>query len=207
MAQSSPDKRQRDSLEGYIHNVSPLKEGKKGQYFEMQLQSPGLKRVLCFDPANQRLCREHAEKKSAIEISNFRTIESWDILMNSGAAVHRTTVDFRYEVPFYVRCFSIIFARLVAWDLPEDTLIQESKELEFTNVRVKTFNGHLQLTLSSSSDIRPAKGEMHTTKRLLRYCRGHCSIKKDFSRDALSHSPVPLCGFGGQRCFITIEYD
>ena len=41
-------------LEGYLHNVSPVKQGPKKQYFQAQLQTEeGFEKIMCFQPSKQ----------------------------------------------------------------------------------------------------------------------------------------------------------
>ena len=63
---------------GYVHKLSPLKQGEKKQWCDMQLQMKDKRmRVVCFSKAKQDIFQEKQETLSPVQISKYLIGPSW----------------------------------------------------------------------------------------------------------------------------------
>jgi hypothetical protein len=63
---------------GYVHKLSPLKQGKKKQWCDMQLQTKDKRmRVVCFSKAKRDIFQEKQDTLSPVQISNYLIGPSW----------------------------------------------------------------------------------------------------------------------------------
>ncbi|CAB4032888.1 Hypothetical predicted protein, partial [Paramuricea clavata] len=76
-----------DEIKCYIHGVSNVKSSGKTNYFSCQLQteSSGVVRAVCFSPEKRQVLEQYEEKKSPVKLSKFRINEkegSKDVIIN-----------------------------------------------------------------------------------------------------------------------------
>ncbi|CAB3984358.1 Hypothetical predicted protein [Paramuricea clavata] len=63
---------------GYVHKLSPLKQGKKKKWCDLELQMKDKRmRVVCFSKAKRDIFQEKQEMLSPVQISNYLIGPSW----------------------------------------------------------------------------------------------------------------------------------
>ena len=87
---------------GYVHNVSPIKNGK---YFDFQLQMKHKTvRAVCFSPPKRKYFSEYSTSNTPVEIKKFKVdtnSNAEDLVMGNNVAVqYYPNIDFqKVEIP------------------------------------------------------------------------------------------------------------
>ena len=88
----------------YIHALSSVRSSGKTNYFSCQLQteSSGVLRAVCFSPEKRPVLEKYEEKKSPIKLSKFRINEkegSKDIIIQKHTSLIKAeeSEEFKYE--------------------------------------------------------------------------------------------------------------
>ena len=95
---------EKEELQGYLHNTSPIKKSEKVRYFDMCIQTESeLLRRVCFSPVKHKEYKNAGDLKSPVKVRKFKLDKQSDntVLMYSNVALDSVhDIDFQpKEIP------------------------------------------------------------------------------------------------------------
>ena len=75
----------KESIVGFVHNVSPIRSGPKKNFFDLQVQTEDDSHVrgICFSPAKRKLFVECENEAIPVKISKFARDQKGGLVLTS----------------------------------------------------------------------------------------------------------------------------
>ena len=171
-----------ETAEGYVHNVSPMKQGKKAKYFtfKMQTKYDDDSIGVGFNLKKRQILKEFEVNKIAVKIDKIKTeIESTgnrNYIVSDRSVVSGTELDFPHKQLYSYKCLD--FNNLHDWQIGDEEYVITAAVVKCSTITQTNMNNLSKQNIVLASGTREwihSVVDMHS-ERMGVGCDNACSM-------------------------------